>query len=306
MQWDLLPVVVGVILFWLFNQHSGAPPKPLPTSPSLSRANLPRIGLGTAALHEETLQVVTTAFSLGFRLIDTASDTGPWYRNEAAIGTALAARERKDIWISTKVHPLAFGVSETRQSVQRSLQNLQTSYVDVAFIHYPNCFDAICDRAPAGTWQDALRVLVALQEEGLVKHIGVSNFDYDTLSEAFRMLLPAKGLYVVQNYYDLFHQDFETRAFCARNRIIYQAYSLFGGQYWNKPANPVLTDPDLVQIARDRGLAPAQALAAFALQEGVHILVRSKNSLHLQEILSVNQTDALSESGVHLLRTKSL
>ncbi len=77
----------------------------------------------------------------GYRHIDTASDTGPWYKTERVIGNLLSSGgySRSNVFITTKIHPQDHGTDPAEQSIDKSLYNLQTTYIDLMLLHYADC-----------------------------------------------------------------------------------------------------------------------------------------------------------------------
>ena len=128
---------------------------------------LPQIGFGTYPLRGvEGVEAITSALQTGYRLIDSAVS----YENEHEVGEALVRSEipRSEVLLTTKIpgrfheHQLAV------QSVEDSLRRLGTDYLDLVLIHWPN---PSVDR-----YVEAWQALVDVQERGLVRSIGVSNF----------------------------------------------------------------------------------------------------------------------------------
>jgi 2,5-diketo-D-gluconate reductase B len=135
---------------------------------------MPKLGLGTFRMKDEQCrEAVERALSLGYRHIDTAE----MYGNEAEVGAAIAGARlpRDDIHLTTKVwwdHLTPAGI---RQALEASLTRLQTDHVDLYLIHWP---------APDMDLGAALMTLVRLQEQGLARAIGVSNFPVALLRRA--------------------------------------------------------------------------------------------------------------------------
>jgi 2,5-diketo-D-gluconate reductase B len=127
---------------------------------------MPKLGLGTWALRGSACtDAVVGALYRGYRHIDTAK----MYGNEEAIGVALDRTEvpRADIHLTTKVWSDSFAPAAMRRSLETSLAALRTDYVDLFLLHWPS---------PRMNLPEALATLTRLREEGLAKHIGVSNF----------------------------------------------------------------------------------------------------------------------------------
>jgi 2,5-diketo-D-gluconate reductase B len=135
---------------------------------------LPKLGLGTWRLRgEDCTSAVLGALSRDYRHIDTAQ----MYGNEGAVGAALAASDvaRADIHLTTKVWWQNLAPSAMRRAVESSLTALRTDYVDLYLIHWP---------APDMDLAASLGELVRIKEEGLARHIGVSNFPVALLRRA--------------------------------------------------------------------------------------------------------------------------
>ncbi|MED4730558.1 aldo/keto reductase [Aneurinibacillus migulanus] len=172
------------------------------------------IGLGTNAvgghniypnLNEETgKDVVRTALDNGINFLDTAFIYGP-ERSEELIGEVLKERgRREDVVIATKgAHKFVDGKivldnspAFLRESVESSLKRLQTDYIDLFYIHFPD------ESTPK---DEAVGALKELKDAGKIKAIGVSNFSIEQLKEA------NKDGYVdvLQSEYNLFRRDAE-------------------------------------------------------------------------------------------------
>jgi 2,5-diketo-D-gluconate reductase A len=100
---------------------------------------MPLVGLGTYQIpHSECGKIVKDAINIGYRHIDTAQV----YENESAIGKAIneliAEKKinRRDLWITSKIHPKNQGYEKAIKSVQESLKRLETDYIDCMLIHW--------------------------------------------------------------------------------------------------------------------------------------------------------------------------
>lgn len=201
------------------------------------------IGLGTNAvgghniypnLNEETgKDVVRTALDNGINFLDTAFIYGP-ERSEELIGEVLKERgRREDVVIATKgAHKFVDGKivldnspAFLRESVESSLKRLQTDYIDLFYIHFPD------ESTPK---DEAVGALKELKDAGKIKAIGVSNFSIEQLKEA------NKDGYVdvLQSEYNLFRRDAEKDLlpYTTENNISFIPYfplaaGLLGGKY---------------------------------------------------------------------------
>ena len=201
------------------------------------------IGLGTNAigghniypnLNEETgKDVVRTAFESGINFLDTAYIYGP-KRSEELIGEVIKEKgNRSDVVIATKgAHKFVDGQvvfdnspAFLRDAVESSLQRLQTDYIDLFYIHFPD---------EATPKDEAVGALKELRDQGKIRAIGVSNFSLEQLIEA------NKDGYVdvYQGWYNLFKREAERDLlpFAEKNHISFIPYfplasGLLGGKY---------------------------------------------------------------------------
>lgn len=189
------------------------------------------IGLGSNAvgghnlfpnLNDETgKEIVRAAIQNGINFIDSAFIYGMG-RSEELIGEVLKEfNTRQDMIIATKgAHKIEDGkviVDNSpkflRETVENSLRRLQTDYIDLFYIHFPD----------EGTPKDeAIGTLSRLKEEGKIRAIGVSNFTMDQLTEANK----DGNLEVIQSGYNLFKREAENDLipFCAQHQISFIPY----------------------------------------------------------------------------------
>lgn len=195
---------------------------------------------------------------------------------------------REDYWIETKLHPRDLGFESTLAAFPRSLVALNTSYIDLFLLHFPRCYPSMCSSSP-GTFQDSWRALEKLYREGVVKAIGVSNFDTNDLT-ALLEVAEIKP-HVVQNFFDPLHQDRAVREICSKEKIIYQGYSTLGTQWVMKRGNnPVLTHPVITSLALAHQRSPAQLILNWALNRGVAVIPRSTTKENIRQNADIEFT----------------
>lgn len=245
--------------------------------------HMPRLGFGTAGLGSRTEEAVSAALAAGYRLIDTAQ-AGEWYR-EDSVGAALhkSAVRREQVFITTKIHPRHLGYDVTTARIRVSLRALDTHYLDLLLLHYPECWGNLCDgMQPAGTWKESWRALEAAHREGTVRSLGVSNFDAGQVREllAWAQVPPS----VVQAGSDPYASNAVLRAVCREHGIAFVGYSTLGTQWWGRgyhSGNPVLEARPVVQAASAHGVSPAQVALRWALQQGQCVIPRSADAAHM-------------------------
>lgn len=199
------------------------------------------IGLGTNAVgghnlypnldEEQGKDVVRAAIDNGVTLLDTAFIYGPG-RSEELVGEVVKEYDRKDVVIATKgAH--YFEGEETKLSndpeflkeqVENSLKRLQTDYIDLYYIHFPD------DETPKN---EAVAALQELKDAGKIKAIGVSNFTLEQLKEANKN----GNVDVIQHEYNLLNRENEhILEYTAENDITFIPYfplaaGLLAGKY---------------------------------------------------------------------------
>ena len=139
--------------------------------------SIPKVGFGTYGLKGHlAIESVKKALKLGLRHIDTAQI----YDNESEVGQGAKESKipRESIFLTTKVWFDCLTSEKVKQSFQISLNKLQTDYVDLLLIHWPN------SSAPL---EETLGAFVSLQKENKVRYIGVSNFTCDLLKKALQI-----------------------------------------------------------------------------------------------------------------------
>ena len=140
-------------------------------------ANIPALGFGTFRMPEEDVhRILPQALKLGFRHVDTAQV----YKNEAAVGDAIAKSgvPRGDIFLTTKVWVDQYKRDDFIRSVDESLTKLKTDYVDLLLLHWPKSDVPLAERIGA---------LNELHKAGKVRNIGISNFNVALMDESVRL-----------------------------------------------------------------------------------------------------------------------
>ena len=124
---------------------------------------------------DESIRTIHRALELGVNFLDTASGYGRGH-SEEVVGKALKGR-RQEAVISTKASGGGHSPDQLREKLSGSLERLQTDYVDVYFIHWPSREEPLAVTMAA---------MEQLRSEGLIRAIGVSNFDVEMLEMASR------------------------------------------------------------------------------------------------------------------------
>jgi 2,5-diketo-D-gluconate reductase B len=232
---------------------------------TMTNSTLPSPGFGTFRLKDQTVRdAVANALDLGYRHIDTAQI----YKNEADVGQVIADSgiARDDIFLTTKVWFDNLDKTEFRPSVEQSLSKLKTSRVDLLLIHWPSPDYEV----PMETYLNELR---AMQDEGLTRHIGVSNFTISQLNEAIRVL--GEGV--------LLTNQIEVHPFLPNNAVVdhCKANNIAVTGYMPLAVGAVSDDPVLQEIALEKGVTAAQVALAWINQRDIVTIPSSTSREHM-------------------------
>jgi 2,5-diketo-D-gluconate reductase B len=235
----------------------------------VGKYTMPGIGFGTLGnVGDVGCTLVEAALAEGYRYIDTSR----FYGNEEAVGKALARSSvpRGDVWITTKLlHPRTPPQPDLALELDKSLRLLQTDYVDLLLIHWPN---------PAVSLEWALGEFAALRKQGKVRTIGVSNFP----SALLRQSLEIDG--------DLVANQVEYHPYLSQRPLLdlMRECGLVLISHSPLARGKVLNDPVLQEIAKQRQLSAAQVVLRWIVQqEGVVAIPGVVNVEQLRENLKV-------------------
>ena len=173
---------------------------------------MPWLGLGVhrAGSGSEVLAAIKCALQAGYRSIDTAT----YYQNEHRVGEAIheSGIQREEIFLTTKVWNSDQGYHSTINVFEESLDKLQTNYLDLYLIHWPQ----------TGTTFETWKAMEELYEKGLIRAIGVCNF----LIPHLKRLMENSRIKPMVNQFE-FHPELvqpELLQFCQDNQIQPEAW----------------------------------------------------------------------------------
>ena len=240
--------------------------------------NLPRLGLGTWRMAgAQCQQAVESALALGYRHLDTSE----MYGNEDAVGAGLAASgvPRAEIHLTTKVWNDHLQPDRLRAAMATSLEKLRVGYVDLYLIHWPS---------PAMDLPAALETMMALQQEGKARHIGVANFNVALLRQAIEEVRAPIAAHQFE-----FHATLRSPPLLGYMR----AKGIPAIAYSPLAKGELAQDETLGRIARKHGATPAQVAIGWLLdQENVAAIPKSSRREGQKENLGaldlrLDQTD---------------
>ncbi len=239
---------------------------------------IPSLGFGTGGIggfpdpdyskDELAINAIKTAINLGLWHIDTAEIYGKGHAEEL-IAKAIKDVDRESIFITSKVSGDNLEYDKVIRAAKASLKRLEVSHIDLYLVHWPN---------PKVPLSETMRAMEKLVEMGLVRFIGVSNFNVAQIEEA-RNSLSHEDIVNVQNKYNLLHREFEDNVipYCQKENITFTAYTPLAK---GKLAN----DDFLKGIGEKYGKTSVQvALNWIISQKNVIAITRSLNIEHIKE-----------------------
>jgi 2,5-diketo-D-gluconate reductase A len=230
---------------------------------------LPQLGLGTWPMNNEQAAVaVKEALDMGYRLIDTAEN----YENEVGVGQGIRNSQvkRDAIFVTTKFNRQWHSVEGARQACLASLDRLQLDYVDLLLIHWPN--------PDQNRYLEAYEGLLKLQQDGLVRSVGTSNFKPAHLQRLFDLgHCPA----VNQIQLDPYHARNDLVRIHHEKGIVTQTWRPLGF------GSTMLQDPVIKQVAEKLQKTPAQIVLRWAIQQGFATAPKSADPVRMAQNISI-------------------
>ncbi len=222
---------------------------------------MPVAGIGTFLLTpDEAENSVAHALEDGYRLIDTANA----YVNEKAVGRAIkkSGIDRSEIFLETKLWPSFY---EQEDAVEKTLERLDTDYIDLLLIHQP-----------AGNYAAGYRQMEKAYKEGKVKAIGLSNFNEKQIQEILD-ICEVKPT-VLQTEVHPYDQEKKLKEFLDKYDIVIQAwYPLGHGDA------ALLQEPVFAKLGEKYKKSPAQIILRWHIQSGNIVIPGSKNPAHIRD-----------------------
>ncbi|KAF2402812.1 Aldo/keto reductase [Trichodelitschia bisporula] len=261
---------------------------------------IPLLGFGTWELPNSRVgsEAVANAIVTGFRHFDCAQA----YSNQKAVATGLkdglqrAGLKRQDIWVTTKIWSTRHG-SKIPSGLDQNLQELGLDYIDLVLMHFPIGsatgkaeYDYVAVRMlppvrDHQTWKEMEKLVAG----GKVRHIGISNFNIQQLSELLgnATIKP----FTHQNELHPYLQQKSFVEFHKKNNVTLTAYAPLGNtnsayrQRASRTGAPgkMLADPVLGEIGKARGCSPAQVALKWNMRRGVVVHPKAANKDHQKE-----------------------
>jgi diketogulonate reductase-like aldo/keto reductase len=232
---------------------------------------IPVVGLGTweigggmrsdSSRDEEAVGALRLGLELGMTLIDTAEMYGAGHSEEVVSGVLKSWD--KPVYLASKVSPSHFAYDDVLRSAKRSLERLKVKRMDLYQLHWPN------SRVPIG---ETMRAMEKLVKDGLVRHIGVSNFSVEQIMEA-QTALSKERIVSNQVEYSLVDRSVETDVlpYCQREGLTVIAYSPLGqGKIPRGRGEPFRV---LDEIAAEHSKSRSQVALNWVLREDAVVTI---------------------------------
>lgn len=238
---------------------------------------------GTYKLTDENIlnKCLTTAFNAGYRKFDCAE----LYKNQHLIGKFVRRVGRVNIWLTSKVsfRTISKGEDKIRESIEKTLKDLNAYYIDLMLIHAPNERDLECDLM-------AWKILNEYKKKGLIMNIGISNYNLENLKEFIESIPNPEDIYCNQIEFNPFLNRKELTDYCKMKNIKIVAY---GNLYYSN---------DFIDnLALKMNKTKRQILAKYAIQKGFDVILMAEDPLHIWENAGIDFQ--ISETDMAIMET---
>ncbi|KXT17496.1 hypothetical protein AC579_3218 [Pseudocercospora musae] len=275
---------------------------------------MPLVGFGLWKVNNDTCaDQVYNAIKTGYRLFDGACDYGN--EKEAGEGVARAIKDglvkREDLFIVSKLWNSFHDKERVAPITDKQLKDWGIDYFDLFIIHFPIALKYVDPsvRYPPGffdendtlslsktTLEETYHEMETLYERGLIKAIGISNYNGSLLLDVERYAKVMPQTLQIEHHPYLVQQDLLD--LCKSREIAVTAYSSFGPQSFlelnmqKAKDTPLLFEhSDIKSIADKHNKSPAQILLRWATQRGIAVIPKSNNQSRLAQNLDVCSFD---------------
>ena len=280
----------------------------------------PMVGLGLWKIpNDVTAQMVYEAIRAGYRHLDSACDYGNEKETGEGIHRAISEGlcTREDLWVTSKLWNTYHRADHVQPALERSLKDLGLKYLDLYLIHFPIALEFVpFERAyPPGWFFDARaakpcmhpaqvpmmetwQAMERLVDAGLVRQIGVANFNISLLRELLCQARIKPAVLQVEMHPYLTQE--KLLRFCKIAGITVTAFSPLGAPSYvplgmARQEDSVLLQPCVLAAARRLNKSPAQVVLRWGIQRGTGVIPKTSQVSRLAENLAVEDF-VLSES----------
>ena len=231
-------------------------------------APMPMVGLGTWQLRGQAGErAILDALELGYRLLDTAR----MYENEDIVGSAVkkSGLPRREVFITTKLFTPSAGYQKAKEDIARSLEALQTDYIDLLLIHEP--------------YEAAPEMYLAIEEAcaaGLVRAVGLSNFSGEEYLGFLKRCRVTPAVDQVESH--VYHPQLALKKLLEEKGTRMQAWASF-----TEGRRNIFAEPVLAEAGRRHGKTAAQTALRYLVENGIPVLPKSAHRERLRENLDI-------------------
>ena len=231
-------------------------------------APMPMVGLGTWQLRGQAGErAILDALELGYRLLDTAR----MYENEDIVGSAVkkSGLPRREGFITTKLFTPSAGYRKAKEDIARSLEALQTDYIDLLLIHEP--------------YEAAPEMYLAMEEAcaaGLVRAVGLSNFSGEEYLRFLKHCRVTPAVDQVESH--VYHPQLALKKLLEEKGTRMQAWASF-----TEGRRNIFAEPVLAEAGRRHGKTAAQTALRYLVENGIPVLPKSAHRERLRENLDI-------------------
>ncbi|XP_067946660.1 aldo-keto reductase family 1 member B1-like [Watersipora subatra] len=266
--------------------------------------DMPTLGLGTFTVWQnpegQMARVISAAVKAGYRHIDTAKI----YGTEPLIGPVLTQLiesgeiKREEVFITCKVWCTDHKPENVKKSLEQSLKDLQTTYVDMLLIHWPMSYQAGDELFPKDAdgelihteddYVDTWKAMEECVESGQVRSIGLSNFNIEQMMRVYDIAKIKPSNHQVELNAQMTNK--EVADWCKKKGMVVSCYAPLGspGRPWKQDGEPdLLEEPVVIKLAEKYKKTRAQVLLRHLLQKGYVVLPKSVTETRLAENIDV-------------------
>ena len=231
-------------------------------------APMPMVGLGTWQLRGQAGErAILDALDLGYRLLDTAR----MYENEDIVGSAVkkSGLPRREVFITTKLFTPSAGYRKAKEDIARSLEALQTDYIDLLLIHEP--------------YEAAPEMYLAMEEAcaaGLVRAVGLSNLSGEEYLRFLKRCRVTPAVDQVESH--VYHPQLALKKLLEEKGTRMQAWASF-----TEGRRNIFAEPVLAEAGRRHGKTAAQTALRYLVENGIPVLPKSAHRERLRENLDI-------------------
>lgn len=229
---------------------------------------MPQFGYGVFQVSpEECERCVSDAISVGYRSFDTAQV----YQNEEGVGNAIkkSGIDRKEFFITTKIWISNFGYEKAKASIQKSLEKLQTDYIDLMLLHQP-----------FGDYYGAYRAMEEAYKEGKIRAIGISNFYADRYLDLAHFVEVKPAVNQVETH--LFHQQGELQEIMKKHDTKLMSWGPLA-----EGKNDFFNNPTLKQIGEKYEKSVAQVALRYLYERDIVLIPKSANKDRMAQNIDI-------------------